>query len=79
VTGVNALTVYKRGFWLNGSNAYLDIDQLFLHHTFTIMFWVKVYDGQNLYSISQNHRNTIGQEDFFNWDLAANALHFRYK
>ena len=67
-----------RGFWLNGQAGYLQITNLMLHHTFTITFWIRIQDGKNIYSISKNHRNTIGQEDFFNLELSDGHLHFRY-
>ena len=53
---VGPLAIYKRGLWFDGMDDQVRINNLRLHHTHTLQFWVNIYNDGTIYSLT-SHTN----------------------
>ena len=70
------LPIYKRGLWFESCS--LAMTELVLSHTFTMHFWIYINDYGTLFSVTRNHYQMLGDEDFIDLSILGDQFSFMF-
>lgn len=60
----NPTPIFDRGLWFDGGD-FLQMRNMFMHHTFTLRLWVRTTAGTTVFSVSQRDHTAVGMENWF--------------